>query len=678
MRISNQSLRRKALQVVLGAALCGTTLGIAAAADNAAPAARPGDNFFQYVNGDWLAHHEIPADKSSWGPGAVVGEETNQRIVKLIEAAGADKGPSGEGRQVADFYAAYMDESGIEARGVAPLQPALHKIAAIRDKAALTRALGATLRADVDPLNATNFDTENLLGLWVTLDMNDPRHTLPYLLQGGLGMPDRAYYVDDSERMARLRTQYQAHIAATLKLAGFDDAQARAARVMAFETKLARRHGTREDSEDVLKANNSWTLRDFQAKAPGMDWPAFFKAAGLGDQKRFLVWQPGGISGAAALVGSEDLATWKDYLSFHLVNHFSGVLPKAFVDEHFAFNDTALSGTPQLPARWKRGLAATSAALGEPVSHLYVATYFSPDQKQHVREMVANIVAAFRQRIDKLDWMAPATRAEAKAKLASLYVGIGYPDKWRSWSGLKVAPGDAFGNALRGEEFHYAQQVAKLHQAVDRTEWSMSSTEINAVNMPVQNALNFPAAILQKPFYDPAASDAVNYGFIGAVIGHEISHSFDDQGAEFDSTGRLRNWWTPEDGAHFKAATAALVAQYSAYQPYPDLAINGQQTLSENLADLAGVSAAYDAYIASLHGGPATREGDRQFFMAYAQNWSSKSREARERKQIIGDGHSPSRYRASTVRNLDAWYPAFDVQPGQALYLAPEKRVRVW
>jgi endothelin-converting enzyme/putative endopeptidase len=679
MRISNHQMRRTGLQIALVAALCGASLGTACAADNAgAPAVRPGDDFFQYVNGEWLASHEIPADKSSWSTGSAVGEETNRRIVKLIEAAGADKAAKGEARQVADFYAAYMDEAGIESRGVAPLQPSLAKIAAIRDKAALVRALAGTLRADVDPLNATNFDTENILGLWVTLDMNDPRHALPYLLQGGLGMPDRAYYVDESERMARLRAQYLAHIAATLKLAGFDDPDARAARVMALETKLARRHGMREDSEDVLKANNTWTLADFKAKAPGMDWPAFFKAAGLRDQKRFIVWQPGGISGAAALVASEDLATWQDYLRFHLVNHFSGELPKAFVDEHFAFNETALSGTPQLSDRWKRGLAATSGALGEPVSHLYVATYFTPDQKQHVREMVTNIVAAFRQRIDKLDWMAPATRAEAKAKLASLYVGIGYPDQWRPWAGLKVSPTDALGNAMRGEQFHYAQQVAKLHAPVDRSEWSMSSTEINAVNMPLQNALNFPAAILQPPFFDPKASDASNYGRIGGVIGHEISHSFDDQGAEFDSHGRLRNWWTPEDSAHFKTATAALVAQYSAYQPYPDLALNGQQTLSENLADLAGVGAAYDAYVASLHGKPATRDDDRAFFTAFATNWCSKSREARERKQIIGDGHSPSRYRASTVRNLDAWYRAFDVQPGQALYLAPKDRVRVW
>ncbi len=678
MKTSIQSLHRTLLETALGVALCGATTVFATGATPAP--VLPGDDFYEYVNGDWLAHNEIPADKAAWGPSSAVGDETKRRIVKLIEGVAADANARADARQVADFYAAYMDEAGIEARGVAPLKPALAAIAGIRDKAALTRVLAGTLRADVDALNATTFDTENLFGLWVTPDMNDPSHYRPYLLQGGLGMPDRAYYVDDSARMARLREQYQAHVAATLALAGFDDAPARAARVMALETKLAQRHGSREDSEDVLKANNVWTLRDFKAKAPGLDWPAFFRSAGLGDEQRFIVWQPSGISGAAALVASEDLATWQDYLRFHLVNHFCDVLPKAFVDEHFAFYGTALQGTPQLSERWKRALDAADVALEEPVGHLYVDRYFPLQDKQRVREMVGHIVDAFRQRIDKLDWMAPATRAEAKAKLQVLYVGVGYPDRWRSWAGLKVARGDAFGNALRGEQFHLAQQLAKLRQPVDRGEWSMSPQMVNAVNMPIQNAINFPAATLQPPFFDPQASDAVNYGAIGAVIGHEISHSFDDQGAQFDAKGRLRNWWTPEDGAHFKAATAALVAQYSAYRPFPDLAINGQQTLSENLADLAGIGASFDAYRASLSlaGKPATKEGDAEFFTSFARNWCRKTREAKLRQQIIGDGHSPSKYRAFTVRNIDAWYEAFDVKPGEAMYLAPAQRVRVW
>jgi predicted metalloendopeptidase len=676
MQTSNQSLRRTLIRAALGLALCGAAPSFAD--DSAAAPVRPGDDFFQYVNGDWLAHHEIPPDKSSWGPASAVGDETDQRIVKLIEAVPADRNARADARQVADFFAAYMDEAGIEARGTAPLKPALAQIAAIRDRAALTRALAHGLRADVDVLNSTQLHTDNLFGLWITADMNDPAHYRPYLLQGGLGMPDRAYYVDDSPHMAKLREQYQAHVAATLKLAGFDDVDTRAARVMALETQLARRHGTREEAEDVLKADNVWTRRDFAAKAPGMDWAAFFNAAGLGDQQRFIVWQPGGVAGAAALVGSEDLASWKDWLAFHLVDHFSEVLPKAFVDEHFAFHGTALQGTPQLSERWKRALDAATGALSEPVGHLYVEHYFPPESKQRVRDMVGRIVEAFRQRIDKLDWMAPATRAEAKAKLQVLYVGVGYPDEWRSWAGLKVSRSDAFGNALRGEQFHLAQQLAKLRKPVDRREWSMEPQVINAVNQPIQNAIVFPAAILQPPYFDAQAGDAVNYGAIGAVIGHEISHSFDDQGAQFDSHGRLRNWWTDEDAAHFKTATAALVAQYSAYRPFPDLAINGVQTLGENLADLAGVEAAYDAFHASLQGRPAPADADRAFFTAFARDWCRKTRDERLRQQVIGDGHSPSKYRAFTVRNVDAWYPAFDVQPGEALYLATKDRVRVW
>jgi putative endopeptidase len=337
-----------------------------------------------------------------------------------------------------------------------------------------------------------------------------------------------------------------------------------------------------------------------------------------------------------------------------------------------------MAGTPQQSLRWKRALAATNAALAEPLGHMYVDRYFPPQNKARVQQMVTNIVAAFSRRIDKLDWMAPATRAQAQEKLKTLYVGVAYPDKWQSYAGLSVTPGDALGNAMRAESFHYATELAKLHKSVDRTEWSMPPQLVNAVNMPMQNAINFPAAILQPPYFDPAASDAINYGGIGATIGHEISHSFDDEGAQFDAQGRLRDWWTPADLKHFKEASAALAAQYSTYRPYPDLAVNGKQTLSENLADLAGLSAAYDAYKASLAGKPVADDADREFFTGYAQSWRGKAREAAERQQILTDGHAPAKYRTATVRNIDAWYKAFDVRPGQALYLPPAERVRVW
>jgi len=689
MQADKATIRWTRIKAALSVAACGATLGFSPVlAADTAPSPQPqqataqqsvlpGDDFYQYVNGAWMNATEIPADRSSWGAFAVLAEDTNARLVKLVEAIAADRAASGDNRRVGDFYAAYMDEAGIEAKGIAPLQPMLKAIEAIKDKTALAHALGDTLRADVDPLNATNFSTENLFGLWIAQNLNDPSHYMPYLLQGGLGLPDRAYYLSDNAHMAELRAKYQEHIAATFKLAGVNDAETRATRVFELEKKIAATHATREDSEDVLKANNTWSAKDFAAKAPGLDWKAFFASAGLGNQKTFMIWHPSAVTGEAKLVADTDLASWKDYLSFHLINHSSHLLPKAFVDQHFAFYGKALSGTPQLSPRWKRGLAATDAALSEPVGHLYVEKYFPAADKVRVQKMVDNIIAAFSRRIEKLDWMAPSTRAQAQAKLKTLYVGVAYPDKWASYEGLKVSPTDALGNAMRAERFHLAQERAKLGKPVDRTEWAMPPQLVNAVNMPLQNAINFPAAILQPPFYDPKAADAINYGAIGSVIGHEISHSFDDEGAQFDSTGRLRNWWTADDSAHFKTSAGALAAQFSAYKPFPDLNVNGQQTLSENLADLAGLNAALDAYHASLDG-KATQEDDRQFFIGYAASRRTKTREAALRRQVVTDGHAPSVYRTATVRNLDAWYQAFDVQPGQALYLAPADRVSMW
>ncbi|TWI65295.1 endothelin-converting enzyme/putative endopeptidase [Pseudoduganella lurida] len=648
----------------------------APAASQQGAAALPGDDFFTYVNGDWLATAEIPADRGSWGAFHVLGEETSQQILKLIDGAAAQPAGS-DARRVADYYKAYMDEAGIEAKGAAPLAPVLKQIAAIRDKAGLAHALGGNLRADVDPLNATDFQTENLFGLWISQGLTDPDNYVPYLLQGGLGMPDRAFYLDESERMARLRTAYQAHIAAMLKLAGFSEPEARAARVFELERKLAQSHATREDSANIQKANNSWSAADFAAKAPGLDWKAFFQSAGLARQKKFIVYHPGAVTGAAALVASMPLQTWQDWLAFHTVNQYGGTLSKAFVDQRFEFYGRTLTGTPQLSARWKGGLASLNGALPAAVGKLYAEKYFPAAAKARVQQMTANIIDAFHKRIDQLDWMAPATKKEAHAKLNVTYVGVGYPEKWTSYQTLEIKPDDAFGNARRADEYRYRQQLAKLGTKVDPKEWSMPPQLVNAVNMPMQNALNFPAAILQPPFFDQNASDATNYGAIGAVIGHEISHSFDDQGAQFDSKGRLRDWWTKEDLAHFQKASGALVAQYSAYQPYPDLKLNGQLTLSENLADLAGLAAALDAYHASL-GGKASPELDRPFFLGYAGAWRSKTREATLRNQIATDGHAPSQWRTYTVRNVDDWYKAFDVKPGQKLYLAPEQRVRVW
>jgi endothelin-converting enzyme/putative endopeptidase len=680
------STRVTPLKLALTLAFCGATLGLAPAiAQQAtpAPAAQtqdaaplPGDDFFGHVNAEWLAKTQIPADKGSWGAGSALGDATNERIVKLIEETAANS-PSGDTRRVTDFYRAFMDEAAIETQGLKSLKPELEKIDAIKDKAGLVRALGASVRADVDPLNSTNFFTENLFGIWVAQGLTDPNHYIPYILQGGLGMPDRAFYLDDNQRMHQLRTAYQAHIAAMLKLAGYSEPETRAARVFELERKIAQAHATREDSADIQKANNSWTMRDFAAKAPGMDWRAFFRAAGLGKQGKFIVYHPTAIVGSATLVKEMPLQAWKDFLAFHTANHFGGSLPKAFVDQRFEFYGRAMNGTPQLSPRWKRGLGAVNGALPDAAGKMYVERYFPAEAKVRLQTMVANIVDSFRKRVDALDWMAPATKKEAQEKLRTLYVGVGYPDKWTTYDGLEIKADDAMGNALRAEQFHYKQQLAKLGKKVDPTEWCMPPHVVNAVNMPMQNALNFPAAILQPPFFDMKATDALNYGAIGAVIGHEISHSFDDQGAQFDSKGRLRDWWTKDDGEHFKQAAAKLVAQYDAYEAFPDLKLNGTLTLSENLADLAGLAAALDAYHVSL-GGKATPAQDRDFFNGYAASWANKARDASLRNQVMTDGHSPAKWRTYTVRNLDAWYQAYDVKPGQKLYLAPEQRVRVW
>jgi len=646
-------------------------------------AVKPGDDFFDYANGAWLKANEIPADRSSWGAWGVLSELNNKRVRELIETAAAAKAADGsDAQKVGDFYASYMDEAGIEAKGLAPLKADLDHIAGVKDKASLSAYLGTTLRADVDALNATNFYTDNIFGVWVTQALDDPSHNVPYLLQGGLGMPDRDYYVSDSPKMAELRTQYRAHIAASLKLANVADADAKAERIFALETKIAKAHWPRVDSEDVHKANNRWKRADFAGKAPGLDWNAYFKAAGLGAQADFFVWQPSAITGISALVGSESVDTWKDYLTLRLIDRNSGILPKAFVDENFAFYGTALNGTPKIRDRWKRAVAATNGSLGEVVGKLYVEKYFPPESKAKIETMVQDLIKAYHARIEKLAWMTPQTREKALAKLATLKVGVGYPDKWRDYSTLRIVRGDAYGNAQRAEEFDYKEALAKLGKAPDRSEWVMTPQTINAVNLPLANALNFPAAILQPPFFDPQADAAFNFGAIGSVIGHEISHSFDDQGSQFDAQGLLVNWWTPDDAKHFEEAGTRLVEQFNGYRPFPDLAENGKQTLSENIADVAGLSAAHDAYLLSLGGKPAPKlqdlSGDQRFFIAFAQAWRTKMREAAMRNAVVTDGHALAMYRADTVRNIDAWYPAFGVKEGQSLYLAPKQRVQVW
>jgi predicted metalloendopeptidase len=645
--------------------------------------AKPGDDFWTYANGSWLKSHEIPADRATTGPGEILIEKTREQVRGLIQDAAKASPPHGsDAQKVGDYYASYLDEAGIETKGLAPLKPEMAKIDAIKDKTGLSSYLGSTLRNDVDALNSTNFYTDHVFGMWVAQGFEDPDHNVPYILQGGLGMPDREYYLEQSPPMAKLRDAYKTHIANVLKLARLADPEKKAQAIFDFETEIAKSHATREASEDVHTANNPWKRADFAAKAPGMDWNAYWTAASLDRQNDFIVWHPTAVKGISALVASVPVATWQAFLTFHAIDHYAGVLPKAFVDERFSFYGTALSGTPKIRDRWKRAIDATNGALGEAVGKLYAAKYFPPSSKARITAIVKELIAAYRVRIGNLAWMSPETRKKALAKLDTLYVGVGYPDTWRDYSSLDVVRGDAYGNQRRAEMFEYRRNLAKLGAPVDRKEWSMVPQEVNAVNHPLANALNFPAAILQVPYFDPQADDAFNFGSIGATIGHEISHSFDDQGSQFDAQGRLANWWTPDDLKHFQAAGAALATQFDQYKPFPDLAVKGKQTLSENIADVAGLSASHDAYMLSLHGKPAPvtggMSGDQRFFLAFTQSWCDKQRDAALRQEVMTDGHAPAQYRGVTVRNLDAWYPAFDVKPGEKLYLAPKDRVQVW
>jgi putative endopeptidase len=654
---------------------------------------KPGDDFDKYANGKWEASAQIPPDKSNISVFSTLLDQVEQRKAALIDGIVKSNPSSGDDARIANYYKAFTDTGAIERRGVAPMKAEVDRIEAIQDKAALAEAIGHTLRADADPLNNTNFHTENLFGIFVTQAFDDPTKTVPYLMQGGLGLPDRDYYLNPSAEMGKIRADYAPYVAKMLTLAGVPNAGPRAQRIVALENKIAQAHETLEQSQESTTANNPWSRGDFDKKAPGVDWGRLLGAAQLGNQQDFVVWQPSAVTQIAALVNSQPLDVWKDWLAFHRINQRADVLPKAFDDAHFAFYGTEIAGQPEQKSRDKRAVASLDACqpdpvgeqyacLGDMVGKRYVEKYFPASSKADIGGMVDNIKAALERRIDALSWMAPATKQEAKQKVATMAVGIGYPDTWQDYGSVDIRADDAFGNIDRAELASYQRQLSKIGRPVDKNEWWMEPQTVNAVNLPLQNALNFPAAILDKGFYDPNADPAANYGAIGSIMGHEISHSFDNLGATFDATGKLRNWWTPADLAHFKQAGAALAAQYSAYQAMPGLQLNGEQELGENIADVAGLAAAYDAWKASLKGKPSPTidglTGDQRFFLAYAQAHRGKLRDAALRARVATDVHAPGPWRVLTVRNIDAWYPAFGVQAGQKLYLAPGKRVTVW
>ena len=659
----------------------GATIGMSVAALD--KSVTPGDDFYAYANGGGMASTEIPADRSRTGSFVIAFEETEKRVAELVNAiatSGAETGT--DEARIADFYKAYMDTTAIDAAGMQPLQADLDRVAAVADTGGLSTILGFNVRADVDPLNNTDFFTENLFGIFVTQGLSTPGEVLPYILQGGLGMPERQYYLSSDPRMIEIRKAYREYIEKLLGVAGIADAAAKAERIFALETKIAEAHASREESGDFKRSATIWSRDELEQKAPGIDWTLFLEAAHLGGQQKFAAYHASAITGLSALVASEPLDAWQDWLVFHQINAHSSVLPSAIDQTAFAFKGTTLSGTPQQRSRDKRALAAVNNYLGDAVGRAYVEKYFPASAKAEVTAMVDNIISAFKERVETIDWMAPETKREALIKVDTIQVSVGYPDTWRDYGSYSVDSRNAYANAVAGELAEYEHQLAKIGKPMDKGEWWMTAQLVNAVNLPVQNALNFPAGILQPPFFDAKADPAYNYGAIGVVIGHEISHSFDDNGAAFDATGALRNWWTEDDLAQFAKRGTALADQYDTYAPFPDLHVNGKLTLGENIADVAGLAAAYDAYRASLNGKDAPviggYTGDQRFFIGYAQIWATKMRDETLRRLIATNSHAPGQYRALTARNIDAWYEAFDVQPDDALYLAPEERVQIW
>lgn len=644
------------------------------------PSVKPGEDFYRYANGRWLARSVIPAGRQSYDTRAMLTEKTSEQVRDLIQDATATHSAKDSiAQKVGDYYASFMDEPSIEAKGLAPIADEIAAIAAITNKTSLSAYLGSTLNSEVDGLTA---NADHVLGLWINQGFEDAEHNLPHLWQGGLGLPDRDIYIDASANNVELRGKYQAHITAVLKLAGFADADTRAMGILSLETRMARTFAPDSDAADVFKQNNPWKRADFDLRAPGMDWEAYFKSAGLASQSDFIVWQPSAVTGVSALVDTGGIDRWKDYLRFHLVEHYASVLPRAVAAEHVFFYGKTLSNTQQAPNRAEVAIDATNGALAQAVGQLYAQRHFPPEAKARAQAMVSNLITAFRARIANLTWMSPETKEKALAKLAAIEIGIGYPDTWIDYSTLDIVRGDAFGNMRRAEAFNRLRNLAKLRQPVNPIEWPIDPQIPGAVIMFSPNAEFFSAAILQPPYFDSQGDPASNYGSAGAGIAHEISHSFDELGNIYDAHGRLSNWWSGEDLNRFRAEAAKLAAQFDTYCPLADLCVKGKQVLSENIADLAGLLVAHDAYVFSLKGqtdvviGGLT--GEQRFFLAFAQRWRRIQSEAALRRQIATDIHAPGEYRSDAVRNADAWYKAYKVVNGDKLYLKPEDRVRIW
>jgi putative endopeptidase len=644
----------------------------------------PGDDFFRYVNGNWLRDTPIPSDRGRWVEFSRLDDLNTQRNRAILEtAASSPRNP--EESKLGDFYASLMDESGIERRGLAPLKPELARIAAIASPAALARALAQLSWDDLPALpgGAGAVPAAPAASL-VAVDIKNPTRYLPCLTQGGIGLPDRDYFlIESNPGFAKARAAYRVHLAAMFRLAGMDDVEARAARVYALEERIARSHWTRVELRDPAKRYNLFTRAELATKFPGLDWDVFLQSVGFGGQPMLLVREPTAIAGLAAAARDVPLTDWQDYLCYRVMRGFALAAPNVIVGEHFAFEDKTLAGTPEPPARWKRAGAIMDRAMGHAVGRIYLTSYFPPATRARADTMTRNIKLAMARRIQGLTWMADVTKARALAKLQAVSIEIGGQQPLRGYDKLEVARDDAYGNMLRAARLSYRRNLDKLGKPVDRGEWpAMMPQTVNAQANPFMQKIMFPAGIMQGLFFNPGADDAVNYGAIGVVMGHELSHHFDDQGAKFDEHGALNNWWTKEDLAHFNTATEALAKQYDGYEPLPGTHINGHLTLGENTADLAGLALALDAYRTSLNGKPGpVLDGftaEQRLFMGYAQVYRSLSREDYMRQALATDPHSPGEWRSAEVRNLDAWYASFAVKSGQKTYLEPDQRVKIW
>ena len=650
------------------------TLGsFGVALDNMDKTVKPGDNFFNYVNGTWLKNTEIPADKSNYGSFNILADLSNERVKAIIEEASAKNAAKGtEEQKIGDFYAAFMDVEAIEAAGLAPVQADIDRIRSVKDHKAAAALMGNPemgIRAPV--------------GGWVDVDVKDIENYIFYLTQSGLGMPNRNYYLDEDEKSQKLRSDYQIYLGKMLSAAGVDNSDERAAKIMAFETEMAKVHWTPTKRRDRSLTYNKMELTALKNYAPGFPWDTMLASSGLDGQSAFVVRENDAIQGLAKVYAQADIETLRDYMTASYMGSMAAYLPSDIDNARFDFYGKALRGTEVQRDRWKRAVSQIDGLMGEMVGKVYVQKHFPPAAKQQMDTLVENLRSAFKDGIDNLEWMGEQTKVEAQDKLAKFTPKIGYPDEWTDYTALSVDRNDLIGTIKSGNAWQWNDMISKLGGPIDRGEWGMNPQTVNAYYRPSLNEIVFPAAILQAPFFDPAADAAVNYGGIGAVIGHEMGHGFDDQGRKTDGNGEQRDWWTQEDAAAYEERTALLAEQYDAFEPLPGLNLNGRLTLGENIGDLTGITMAYQAYKRSLNGKDAPVidgfTGDQRFFLAYGQIWQRKFRDEALRTQVKNGPHSPGEFRANgIVRNFDAWYEAFNVQPGDALYLPPEKRVKIW